>query len=68
MSTVEIHQHKSSIGEKIGARRTLQALGLRHTGATVTQEDSVTLRGMVRRVAHLVHVRPSAESPSKEKR
>ena len=74
MSTIEIRQHKSAIGEKIGAKRTLQALGLRHPGATVTHEDSVTVRGMVRRVAHLVDVRPGpasqgqAEPLSKEKR
>ena len=57
MSTIEIRQHKSAIGEKIGARRTLRALGLRHPGATVTHEDSATMRGMVRRVAHLVEVK-----------
>lgn len=74
MSTIEIRQHKSAIGEKIGAKRTLQALGLRHPGATVTHEDSITVRGMVRRVAHLVDVKPGPAAPgqaeplSKEKR
>ena len=58
MSTIEIKQHKSAIGEKEAAKGTLQALGLGRPGATVTHEDSVTVRGMVRRVKHLVIVRP----------
>ena len=56
MSRVQIRQHKSAIGEKAGARRTLVALGLRRTGGRVSHEDSPTLRGMLRRVAHLVEV------------
>jgi large subunit ribosomal protein L30 len=51
-----IKQHRSSIGEKIAARRTLEALGLRRTGQTVEQTDSQAVRGMLRRVAHLVQV------------
>jgi large subunit ribosomal protein L30 len=51
-----IRQHRSSIGEKIAARRTLEALGLRRTGQTVEQTDSQAVRGMLRRVAHLVEV------------
>lgn len=57
MARLEIHQHKSAIGEKAAAKRTLAALGLRRTGARVTHEDSVTLRGMLRRVAYLVSVK-----------
>lgn len=56
MSRLMIRQHKSAIGEKIGARRTLVALGLKRNGAQVSHEDSATLRGMLRRVAHLVDV------------
>lgn len=54
MSRLEIHQHKSAIGEKAAAKGTLQALGLRRTGARVTHEDTPALRGMLRKVAHLV--------------
>ena len=57
MARLEIHQHKSAIGEKADAKRTLAALGLRRTGATVAQEDSQVLRGMLCRVAHLVRVK-----------
>ena len=63
MTRLVIRQHRSSIGEKINARRTLAALGLRRTGQTVEQTDSEAVRGMLRRVAHLVVVsRPSASS------
>src|SRR5206468_5491966 len=51
-----IRQHRSSIGEKIASRRTLEALGLRRTGQSVEQTDSKAVRGMLRRVAHLVEV------------
>jgi len=56
MTRLVIKQHRSSIGEKIAARRTLEALGLRRTGQTVEQTDSQAVRGMLRRVAHLVKV------------
>jgi large subunit ribosomal protein L30 len=59
-----IKQHRSSIGEKINARRTLEALGLRRTGQVVEQTDSVTVRGMLRRVAHLVEVSEGDSGPS----
>jgi len=59
-----IRQHRSSIGEKINARRTLEALGLRRTGQVVEQTDSVTVRGMLRRVAHLVEVSEGDAEPS----
>jgi large subunit ribosomal protein L30 len=56
MTRLLIRQHRSSIGEKIAARRTLEALGLRRTGQSVEQTDSQALRGMLRKVAHLVEV------------
>jgi large subunit ribosomal protein L30 len=60
VSRLVIRQHRSSIGEKVTARRTLAALGLRRTGQTVEQQDSPAVRGMLRRVAHLVQVKESA--------
>ena len=56
MSRLEIHQHKSAIGEKQSAKGTLQALGLRRTGQRVSHEDTPALRGMLRKVAHLVEI------------
>ncbi len=56
MTRLVIRQHRSAIGEKTGARRTLVALGLHRTGQVVEQQDSKAVRGMLRRVAHLVEV------------
>ena len=56
MSKVIIRQHKSAIGQKDAARQTLESLGLRRPGNVVEREDSATLRGQLRRIAHLVEV------------
>ena len=56
MSKLVIRQYKSSIGEKEAARQTLRSLGLRRPGNRVEREDSPTLRGQLRRIAHLVEV------------
>lgn len=56
MTRVEIRQRHSAIGEKAAVRKTLEALGLRRTGARVSHEDSAALRGMIRRVEHLVEI------------
>ncbi|HEY4658555.1 MAG: 50S ribosomal protein L30 [Chloroflexi bacterium RIFCSPLOWO2_12_FULL_71_12] len=57
MNQLLIVQKKSAIGEKEAARGTLRALGLRRPGNQVHHEDSPQLRGMLRKVAHLVEVR-----------
>ena len=62
MSRLVIRQHRSSIGEKIAARRTLVALGLRRTGQIVEQTDSEAVRGMLRKVAHLVVVSEDSDA------
>ena len=49
MTRLLIRQHRSSIGEKIAARRTLEALGLRRTGQRVEQTDSQAVRGIDRK-------------------
>jgi large subunit ribosomal protein L30 len=56
VTRLQIRQHKSAIGEKKGAKQTLAALGLRRPGHVVSHDDSPSLRGMLRRVAHLIHV------------
>ena len=61
MTRIEIRQHRSAIGEKKGAKQNLTALGLGRTGQIVTHEDSPTLRGMLRRVAHLVEISENKE-------
>src|SRR6266436_4250077 len=53
---------EDAIGEKKGAKHTLSALGLRRPGHVVSHDDSPALRGMVRRVAHLIHVSDAKEA------
>lgn len=64
MTRLVIRQNRSAIGEKINARRTLAALGLRRTGQVVEQTDSQAVRGMLRRVAHLVEVSDASSEKS----
>ena len=37
-------------------REVVRGLGLRRTGAVVTRPDTVMIRGMVRRIPHLVRI------------
>jgi large subunit ribosomal protein L30 len=53
---LRIKQVRSGIGHPARLRATLKALGLNHHQAEVIQQDSATLRGMIRRVRHLITV------------
>ena len=54
--TIKIKQIKSKIGAPIDQKRTLAALGLHKISQVVEREDTPTLRGMIRKVHHLVTV------------
>lgn len=56
MATIKIKQIKSKIGAPLDQKRTLATLGLRKISQVVEREDSPTLRGMIRKVHHLVTV------------
>ena len=56
MATSKIKQIKSKIGFPIDQKRTLQALGLRKISQVVEVEDNPSIRGMIRKVHHLVTV------------
>ena len=56
MATIKIKQVKSRIGASIDQKRTLDALGLKKMYQVVEKEDTPVLRGMVRKVHHLVSV------------
>ena len=56
MATIKIQQIKSKIGYPVDQKRTLNALGLRKIGQIIEKEDSPALRGMIRKVHHLVTV------------
>jgi len=47
---------KSAIGYSVKHKETIRALGLHHLHQTVEQADSSALRGMLRKVNHLVVV------------
>lgn len=56
MATIKIKQTKSRIGAPKDQKRTLDALGITKLNHEVEREDSPVLRGMIRKVAHLVTV------------
>ena len=58
---VQITQVRSGIGHNKVMNATLEALGLRHHQASVVHQDSPALRGMIKRVRHLVEVTPVKE-------
>ncbi len=58
---VRITQVRSGIGHNKVMNATLEALGLRHHQDSVVHQDSPSLRGMIKRVRHLVDVTPVKE-------
>ena len=56
MATIKIKQVKSKIGYPLDQKRTLQCLGLRKISQVVEVEDTPSIRGMIRKVHHLVTV------------
>lgn len=56
MAQIKIKQIKSRINCPEVQKRTLDALGLHKMNHTVVKEDTPSLRGMIKRVSHLVEV------------
>ena len=56
MATIKIKQIKSKIGYPVDQKRTLIALGLHKIDQVVEKEDCPAIRGMIRKVHHLVTV------------
>ena len=56
MATIKIKQIKSGIGYPKDQKATLVALGLRKISQVVEIEDTPSMRGMLRKVQHLVNV------------
>ncbi|AJQ29202.1 MULTISPECIES: 50S ribosomal protein L30 [Pelosinus] len=56
MSKLKITLTRSLIGRPEDQRATVKALGLKKTNTFVTQDDTPVIRGMVRKVEHLVTV------------
>ncbi|MEM6811592.1 MAG: 50S ribosomal protein L30 [Pseudomonadota bacterium] len=55
-ATVTVTQTGSPIGREGSQRKTLIGLGLNKIGRTKTLEDTPSVRGMIRKVRHLVKV------------
>ena len=56
MAKIRVTYTKSAIGYAWDQKATVRALGLRKMQQTVEHEDNRTIRGMVRKVRHLVTV------------
>jgi large subunit ribosomal protein L30 len=56
IKTIKVMQIGSSIGRKFDQKQTLIGLGLNKIGRTKVLEDTPSVRGMVRKVQHLVKV------------
>jgi large subunit ribosomal protein L30 len=56
VSKLRVTWKKSSIGYGQDQKRTIRALGLRRLGQRVEHGDSPAVRGMIRKVRHLVDV------------
>ena len=55
-ATVTVRQTGSPIGRKPGQRETLIGLGLNKMNRVRTLEDTPSVRGMIKKVAHLIKV------------
>ncbi|UCD87926.1 MAG: 50S ribosomal protein L30 [Desulfobacterales bacterium] len=52
---------KSMIGRPEKHRRVIQSLGLRRLNKTVVVQDTPTVRGMIRKVSHMLAVEEKAD-------
>ncbi len=55
-ATLRITLKRSTIGRPPNQRATVRSLGLRRINHTVEQQDTPSVRGMVRTVQHLITV------------
>jgi len=56
--TLKVTYAKSAIGYKKDQKATIAALGFHRLGETLEVKDTPAIRGMLRKVAHLVRVQP----------
>ena len=56
MSKLKVTLKRSGIGRPVDQRRTLTGLGLTKMHKTVEVDNTPTMRGMVKKVIHLVDV------------
>ena len=58
MSTLKVTQVKSGIGRPETQKRTLAGLGLGRPHKSAILLDTPSIRGMIRKVSHLVTIEP----------
>ncbi|MFO7683089.1 MAG: 50S ribosomal protein L30 [Chloroflexota bacterium] len=56
MNSLKITYTKSAIGYNKGQKATIKALGLRKLNQSIEHQDTPVIRGMVKKVEHLVTV------------
>ena len=56
MATIKIKQIKSRIGAPVDQKRTLLSLGLHKISQVGEVDDNPSIRGMIRKVRHLITV------------
>lgn len=56
-STIEITLKKSAISRPSDQKATLIGLGLKRLQQTVIRKDTLAIRGMLKKVSHLIEVR-----------
>ena len=54
--TITVTQKRSTIGRPQDQRATLRGLGLTRLNKTVTLENTPAVRGMIKKVIHLVEI------------
>ncbi|MCH7781951.1 50S ribosomal protein L30 [candidate division KSB1 bacterium] len=54
--TIKITQFKSAIGYTKRQKLTIEALGIRRLGQVKEHKDTPEIRGMVRKISHLVRI------------
>lgn len=54
--TVRIEHYRSAIGRPDKQERVVRALGLRKLGQVVERPDTPDIRGMVKKVPHLIRI------------
>jgi large subunit ribosomal protein L30 len=62
-SMIKVTLTAGLVGKMDKHRKVVRALGLGKFSSSVVHSDSPTIRGMVRKVSHLVSVEPTTEQP-----
>ncbi|MCL2845641.1 MAG: 50S ribosomal protein L30 [Chitinivibrionia bacterium] len=56
MAKLKITQVRSAIGREESQKRTIKTLGIKRLNGSVIHDDKPEIRGMVKKVVHLVKV------------